>query len=140
MRFQDETDHEEEIAFAAEIARALRSQIGRSAIVRQLLPHFVRLLGLDSAGLVAQDQGAWKIEAWTRSGGGSAHQPSPSTLPTELISDAIDHNTGRSDGCWWAVPCQVDLNENGAIISSPLVGCLVFKSDNGSVSPSHESS
>lgn len=127
------TGQNEEIVFVAEIAQGLRSQIGRSALVRQLLPRFTRLLGLDSAGLVTQHQGDWQIESWSNSGGDTANLPPLSNLPTELMSDAIDHGSGRTDGRWWAVPCQIDVNENGAIVSSPLVGCLVFETANETV-------
>lgn len=123
----------DESEFAAEMGRALRSQIGRAAFLRQWLPRFSELLHLQGAGLVTQQQGQWTIDSWF---GGrpqthhpAATSPTASGLPTDLISDAIDHSKGRTDGHWWAVPCQVDVDENGSIISSPLVGCLVFRSD-----------
>ncbi|MCO8123249.1 sigma-54-dependent Fis family transcriptional regulator [Stieleria sp. TO1_6] len=125
----DPASPEGELAFAAEIAGMLRSQIGRSAMLSQLLPRFVDLLGLGCAGLVTQHQGGWQVESWSDVNSSSNGLPAAKTLPNELISDAIDRGTSRTDGRWWAVPCQVDVNEDGVIVSSPLVGCLVFQAD-----------
>ncbi|QDV84667.1 Nitrogen fixation protein VnfA [Stieleria magnilauensis] len=125
----------DEITFATEIGRALRAQISRPALVRQLFPRFIALLGLNSAGLVTQQKGRWHVGAWVDSSGDSSNRPVPADLPIDLISDAIDHGGGRTDGRWWAVPCQVDVNDGGAIVSSPMVGCLILESENESIDP-----
>lgn len=125
----------DESAFAGEICSALRSQIGRRALVRQILPRFISLLGLESAGLVTQQQGRWQVDEWAGQATDPANRPTSTALPIELISDAIDHGKGRTDGRWWAVPCQVNVDEDGAIVSSPLVGCLVVETDGHRVDP-----
>jgi transcriptional regulator with GAF, ATPase, and Fis domain len=135
IEITDRGRHEEEIAFAVEVAGALRGQLGRPALTRQLLTPFTELLGLDCAGLVVQQQAAWVIESWANSSSHGTNPPPSVSLPTDLISDAIDHGTGRTDGQWWAVPCQLDVPQDGAMVSSPMVGCLVFRSGGSSVSP-----
>lgn len=135
IRPQDSADCYDERDFASEISHALRAQVGRSAILRQLLPRFIALLDLASAGLVTQHHGNWQVDHWAGAAGEPSDRPPVGLLPAELISDAIDHENGRTDGGWWAIPCQVNVNENGAIVSSPLVGCLVFQSDNAAIDP-----
>ncbi|WP_286177528.1 sigma-54-dependent Fis family transcriptional regulator [Rhodopirellula sp. JC639] len=119
----------DEIAFAGEIARALRAPISRPALVKQLLPSFTALLGLETATLVTQQKGRWHVDGWSDATGDTSHRPPPSALPLDLISDAIDHGDSRNAGRWWAVPCQVDIDENGTIVSCPMVGCLVLESE-----------
>ena len=125
----------DELIFAAEISELLRNRIDRSDLLAHLLPRFSKLLGLTDVGLVSQRYGQWHVDMWANSESCRAEQPESIQLPIDLIGDSIDRSSGRTDGEWWAVPCQVDVNEGGAIVSSPLVGCLIFRATNDSISP-----
>lgn len=148
--------------FAAELGQSLRSQLGQTVMLRQLLPRFVELFELEQAGLISQHEGNWKVDEWcSRSGVRDAGRdiagqtrPAQKTpvsrapgqsvsgqratdllqpisideLPMDLITDAIDHGSRRTESGWSAVPYQVEVGDGGeAIVASPLVGCLVFQ-------------
>lgn len=116
-------------SFFRELTETATQVRSRTAFLKRSLPELVRVLNLNSAAIVTQRRGGWKVDAWSGSTGNSGREVSNGDatrfgnstptqdgqagpqLPMDLIASAIDSGSPEVRQAWVAIPSNGSFSQ-----------------------------
>ena len=100
------------------VHKDLSSTFSRNEFLIATLPSVMQSVGASRGGLVRQREGRWNNEAWVGS---------PSPIPDELVSNAIDQGASRCAEGWCVAPLIPSRQKDSDIDQANSVSALVFE-------------
>ena len=118
-----------------EIVRNFLDDVPRDEFLQSVFPLLLGLIGGDSGGLVCQNDGIWRREAWFGQ---------ESRIPELLVAEAVDSGTPQVSDGWCAAPLkgsETKSNKQTSLILRPAaMSALVIRLNGSETAPVEESS